>query len=78
MTESSGLPSLVALAMRSQNLSQRELARRSGLSLTTVHEAYRGKIVSMEVAVKLARGLRVPLRTIAPIWAEELAGIAVG
>ena len=70
-------PSLVARVMQQQGISQRELARRADLSLQTVHEAHQGRIVSMEVAVKLARGLRVPLSRISPVWAEKLSGVVL-
>lgn len=70
-------PTPLARAMTQAGLSQRRLAERAGVALRTVHEAHQGRIVSMEVSVKLARALGVPLKTISPVWAEALDGVVI-
>ena len=59
-----------------RGMSQGELGRQAGLSRLTVYAAYRGKPVSLETLVKIARALDVPLAEIAPDAAKALEGVA--
>lgn len=66
----------IAEILADKGMSQGELARRAGLSRLTVYAAYRGKSVSLDTLVKIARALEVPLAEIAPEAAKALEEVA--
>jgi transcriptional regulator with XRE-family HTH domain len=69
--------SSLAVVLEQLGMSQGEVARRTGLARQTVTEAYHGRTVSPLTMVKIAKAINVPLKTIAPLVADDLDGLVV-
>lgn len=67
----------LATVLADLNISQGELARRSGLTRQTVWDAYHGRPCSPWSWILIAKGLDVPLASVAPDVAEDLRGLVV-
>lgn len=68
----------LAIVAGELGVSQNELARRTGLAYKTVTAAWHDRApTSLETWVRLAKALRVPLEQIAPLAAEQLAGLRI-
>lgn len=67
----------LATVLADLDVSQGELARRSGLTRRTVWDAYHGRPCSLASWVRIAKALGVPLCTVSREAAEELRGLIV-
>jgi transcriptional regulator with XRE-family HTH domain len=68
----------LAVIMDRLEVSQGEVARRTGLSRQTVFDAYHGRGPTTATMVKIAIALNVTLREIDPRAAQELSGLVIG